>query len=114
MMMNRRFLHGFSLCVFVVASCLCGESSALAASPSLGGIQPRGAQRGTEAVLTFSGARFADAQEVLVYYPGITVKKTEVVNDATLKVTVAISPDCRLGEHAFRVRTATGVSDVRT
>ena len=55
-----------------------------------------------------------DAQEVLVYYPGITVKKTEVVNDAALKVTVAIAPDCRLGEHAFRVRTASGVSDVRT
>ena len=56
----------------------------------------------------------ADAQEILVYYPGITVKKLEVVNDAQLKVTVAIAPDCRLGEHAFRVRTASGVSDLRT
>ena len=99
----------FSLCVLGV---LCGEI--LAASPSLGGIQPRGAQRGTEAVLTFSGGRLADAQEVLAYYPGIAVKKMEMVNDATLKVTVTIAPDCRLGEHAFRVRTATGVSEVRT
>ncbi|QJW93576.1 PPC domain-containing protein [Frigoriglobus tundricola] len=99
----------FSLCGLCG---LCGEI--LAASPSLGGIQPRGAQRGTEVALTFQGGRLADAQEVLVYYPGIAVKKTEVVNDATLKVTVAISPDCRLGEHAFRVRTATGVSDLRT
>jgi hypothetical protein len=77
-------------------------------------IQPRGAQRGTEAVLTFPGGRLADAQEVLVYYPGIAVKKLEVVNDAQLKVTVAVAPDCRLGEHAFRVRTATGVSDLQT
>lgn len=99
----------FSICVFCV---ICGGLSA--ASPSLGGIQPRGAQRGTEAVLTFQGGRLSDAQEVLVYYPGISVKKTEVVNDGTLKVTVAIAPDCRLGEHAFRVRTATGVSDLRT
>jgi hypothetical protein len=99
----------FSLCVLCV---LCGES--FAASPVLGGIQPRGAQRGTDAVLTFSGGRLVDAQEVLVYYPGIAVKKMEVVNDATLKVTVGIAPDCRLGEHAFRVRTATGISDVRT
>lgn len=90
------------------------RGDSLAASPSLGIIQPRGAQRGTEAVLTFPGARLADAQEVLAYYPGIAVKKLEVVNDAALRVTVAVAPDCRLGEHAFRVRTATGVSDLQT
>ncbi len=93
--------------------CLCGESL-FAASPALNGISPVGAQRGTEAVLTFSGARLADTQEVLVYYPGITVRKFEVVNDAAVKVTVQIAPDCRLGEHAFRLRTASGVSDLRT
>lgn len=103
------FRQLLSLCLLYV---LCGQT--FAASPSLGIIQPRGAQRGTEAVLTFQGARLADAQEILIYYPGITVKKLEPVNDAALKVTVAIAPDCRLGEHAFRVRTATGVSDLRT
>jgi hypothetical protein len=107
--MRRLISFAFALCALGV---LAGTSSA--ASPSLGGIQPRGAQRGTDAVLTFSGGRLTDAQEVLVYYPGITVKKLEVVNDAQLKVTVGIAPDCRLGEHAFRVRTATGISDVRT
>jgi hypothetical protein len=99
-----------SLCVLGGFAC----GSAFSASPVVGAIQPRGAQRGTEAVLTLTGARLTDAQEVLAYYPGITVKKLEVVNDATLKVSVAIAPDCRLGEHAFRVRTATGVSEVRT
>ena len=109
--MNRLCSLAFSLC----ALCLCGEMSFLkAASPSLGGIQPRGAQRGTEAVVTFSGGRLADAAEILVYYPGITVKKLEVVNDAAVKVTFAIAPDCRLGEHAFRVRTASGISELRT
>ncbi|OWK41721.1 putative serine proteinase, subtilase family [Fimbriiglobus ruber] len=75
---------------------------------------PRGAQRGTDAVLLFNGGRLADVQEVLPYYPGIAVKKFEVVSDAQLKVTVTVAADCRLGEHAFRVRTATGVSDLRT
>ncbi|HXD87929.1 MAG TPA: hypothetical protein VN641_15690, partial [Urbifossiella sp.] len=93
---------------------LMSSTPLLAASPSLGGIQPRGAQRGTEAVVTFTGGRLADAQEVLVYYPGITVKKLEVVNASQLKVTLAIAADCRLGEHAFRVRTASGISDLRT
>jgi hypothetical protein len=99
--------------LIMLTLCLCGSTSR-AASPVLGGISPPGAQRGTEAVVTFSGGRLADAQEVLVYYPGISVKKLEVVNDAQLKVTFAVAPDCRLGEHLFRVRTATGVSDART
>lgn len=108
--MKHRWLFSlFSLCVLGV---LCGET--FAASPSLAGIQPRGAQRGTEAAVLFQGARLSDAPEILVYYPGITVKKLEPLNDTALKVTVAIAPDCRLGEHAFRVRTATGVSDLRS
>lgn len=98
-----------SLCAL---GALCGES--FSASPALSSIQPRGAQRGTEATLTFAGARLADAQEVLAYHPGIAVKKMEVVNATQLKVTVAIAPDCRLGDHAFRVRTATGISEVRS
>jgi len=100
----------------MIASLVLGSLSAVAqaASPSLGIIQPRGAQRGTDAVVTFQGARFTDAQEVVVYYPGITVKKLEVVNDASVKVTLTIAPDCRLGEHAFRIRTATGLSELRT
>ena len=93
---------------------LCFGGELRAASPSLGIIQPRGAQRGTEAVVTFNGGRLVDAQEILIYYPGITVKKLEVVNDAQVKVTFAIAPECRLGEHAFRVRTATGISELRT
>ena len=93
---------------------LCFGGELRAASPSLGIIQPRGAQRGTEAVVTFNGGRLADAQEILIYYPGITVKKLEVVNDAQVKVTFAIAPECRLGEHAFRVRTASGISELRT
>jgi len=102
-------------CLSLCSLCLCGELSSLrAASPSLGSIQPRGAQRGTEAVVTFNGGRLADAAEILVFYPGITVKKLEVVNDGQVKVAFAIAPDCRLGEHAFRVRTASGISDLRT
>jgi hypothetical protein len=99
----------FALCTL----CLCGSFSA-AATPVLNAIQPRGAQRGTDAVLTFSGGRLSDAKEVQVYYPGISVGKLEVVNDATVKVTVKIAPDCRLGEHCFRLRCNSGISEMRT
>jgi hypothetical protein len=85
-----------------------------AASPSLGSITPRGGQRGTETVIFFNGGRLSDAKEVLFYHQGITVKKLEVVNDGQVKVTVKIAPEARLGEHAMRLRTATGISELRT
>ena len=31
-----------------------------------------------------------------------------------VKVAVKIAPECRLGEHHLRVRTATGISELRT
>src|SRR5438045_133359 len=98
------------LVVCVFAFCL--HDAAHAATPALGGIMPRGGQRGTEQVLLFNGARLADAQEIIVYYPGITVAKVEVVNDTQVKATVKIAADCRMGEHAFRVRTASGISEL--
>ena len=105
----------FSLfCFLSVILCLCGSNSVQAASPNLTDIGPLGGQRGTDAVVNFSGARLNDVQEVLAYYPGITVKKFEVVNPTQLKVTLGIAADCRLGEHVFRVRTASGVSDARS
>jgi hypothetical protein len=87
---------------------------ASAASPSLGSVQPRGAQRGTDATFVLSGGNLADAQEVIFYSPGITVTKLEVVNANQLKAAVKIATDCRLGEQALRVRTATGITELRT
>src|SRR5438093_5598357 len=89
-------------------------TAAQAASPNLAAITPRGGQRGTDMVLSFNGARLSDAKEILFYYPGITVTKLEVVNDTQVKATVKIAADCRLGEHAMRLRTATGTSELRT
>lgn len=84
-----------------------------AASPSLGGLSPRGAQRGTEVEVTFNGGQLDDAQEILFYEPGIEVAKFEVVNPATVKALFKISPECILGSHRLRIRTATGISDLR-
>lgn len=91
---------------------LCGEVRAV--DPHLNGFSLFGGQRGTDAVVTFVGANLNDAPEVMVYYPGITVAKTEVLNKDQLRVTLKIAPDCRLGEHGFRVRTASGISEFRT
>src|SRR5262245_7936029 len=85
-----------------------------AASPSLASVQPRGAQRGADATFVLGGNNPADAKELFFYSPGLSVTKLEVVNNTQVKVTVKIAPDARLGEHALRVRTATGVTELRT
>jgi hypothetical protein len=85
-----------------------------AGSPVLSDLYPMGWQRGTDVDVTFSGARLGDVQEILVYYPGITVKSHTVIDPQNIKVNFSIAADCRLGEHLFRVRTASGVSEART
>src|SRR5947209_1181711 len=106
--------YSVRLLFYSVSLCLCGSNLLHAASPSLGGISPRGAQRGKEATLVFSGARLSDAREILFYTPGFSATKLQVVNDGQVKAIVKIAADCRLGEHAMRVRTATGISELRT
>ena len=89
-------------------------SSALASSPQLTVIVPRGVQRGTEAVLTFTGARLKDAEEIFFYEPGFEVKKIKPVNANSFKATIKIAPDCQLGEHTAQVRCKSGISEYRT
>lgn len=105
--MNQRTWFGILLALVVCVH-------ARADSPVLNAIQPRGVQRGTDAVLVLQGARLADAKEIFLYHTGVTVSKLEVVNDSQVKATLKVAADCRLGEHAVRLRTATGISELRT
>lgn len=112
-MFSRLNWRPVSCGLFVTALLAFAARPAQAASPNLGGTTPRGAQRGTEVEVVFSGAQLDDAQEILFYEPGIEVTKLEVVNPSTVKVLFKIAPDCMLGSHRVRVRTATGVSGLR-
>ena len=85
-----------------------------AASPELSVVLPRGAQRGTEADLTINGQRLADIQEVLFYQPGISVTKIESTGPNQAKAHVRVDKDARIGQYPLRVRTATGLSELRT
>lgn len=84
------------------------------ADPTLSVITPRGAQRGTEQVFRFSGARLEDAEEIFFYEPGVKVVEIKAVNANVIDVTVRIAADCQLGEHTAQVRTKSGISDYRT
>lgn len=98
-------------------ACLVWGASALpaaAADPQLGSVTPSGGQRGTELDVVLAGARLADAQELLLYYPGIRALKVEPQKDGSVKARLAIAADCRLGQHALRLRTAGGISNLAT
>src|SRR5262249_29007580 len=89
-------------------------STAAAATPSLTAVRPVGGQRGTELDVTFSGARLGDALEIVYYQPGITTLSLTKVNGAPVKARLKIAPDSTLGLYDLRVRTATGISEMRT
>lgn len=97
------------LCLAAVAT-----SVSMAADPQLSIIVPRGAQRGTEQVFRFAGARLNDAEEILFYEPGFEVLEIKAADANNIDVKVRIAPDCALGEHTAQVRTRSGVSDYRT
>ena len=106
----------FSRPLATAVACLAaffGASSALAVAPNFTAIAPAGGQRGTSVEVTLRGDRLADAQEVFFYTPGITLEKISDAQEKEVKVVFLIAADCRLGEHALRIRTASGISALR-
>lgn len=85
-----------------------------AASPRLDQILPTGGQRGTELELSLNGERLSDTAEVVHLGSGIEVLKLNAVTNKSVKAQVKLAPECRLGEHLFRLRTAAGISEWRT
>jgi len=87
---------------------------ASAASPQLGLILPRGGQRGTNITINLHGQRLNDALALVLDDPGLSVAGITVVNANHVQATLAIAPDCRIGAHGLRVRTTSGISNLRT
>jgi hypothetical protein len=85
-----------------------------ATAPQLTSISPAGAQRGTDLDLSFSGERLQDAEEIICYEPGIQIEKLTSVTNQTVTVHATIATNCPLGEHHLRLRSASGVSELRT
>ena len=91
-----------------------GAVSTFAASPVLSNIIPRGGQRGTEVEVVFNGQRLEDTQELMIYEPGIEVAEFAVVSATQVKAKLKVAADCVLGTKRIRVRTASGISDLRS
>jgi hypothetical protein len=96
--------------VFLFVLCSVG---AHAAEPIVNVILPRGGQRGTDVKIEIHGQRLADAQEMIFDRPGIEVLELAAESDGKVNATIRIAPDAILGVHAARLRTATGISNLR-
>lgn len=84
-----------------------------AVAPVFNLTEPSGAKRGSTLEVRLRGDRLADAEEILLYRPGVTVEAITAKTERELKVRLRVEADCALGEHFLRVRTATGVSALR-
>ena len=77
---------------------------------------PRGGGQGATVEVEFHGTSLENPQEILFYQPGI--KADAFVPDAKpsegFKVKFHVAPNCPVGEHVLRVRTATALSDAVT
>jgi hypothetical protein len=96
-----------------LACALAAAGSVRAADPAVSSFTPYGMQRGSEAEWVIRGTGLANVKEFLFYTPGFEVKKLEASGEDTLKATIAARPDAPLGVHAFRLRSTTGVSNLR-
>ncbi len=111
---RRHGVAGGSLRLLALAGLLCGVATALGTSPELKSVIPTGGQRGTELEVSFGGERLEDTEEVICYEPGLEVSRLVLVTNKLVQARIKILPDCSLGEHHLRLRTATGLSGLRT
>lgn len=84
------------------------------ASPAIEKIWPPGGPPGADVVVEFRGKELDDAQEVFFEGGGIAVTDLEQVDPRTVKARLRIPAACPPGAHRVRIRTADGLSELRT
>jgi len=109
-----RLKEALQTCTLALLLNMFSIATASAGSPRLSSILPTGAQRGTEVEVVFEGERLQDTEEVICHEPDIQVVKITSVTNNVIKAQIKTLPDCRLGEHHLRLRTAIGLSELRT
>ena len=100
--------------LFVALIGLLVAGPAQAVDPNHTYVLPNGFQRGTEVTATFYGRRLADVEEVMFYEPGVKVLSIDKKEDRSVVAKLKVSPSAELGEHRYRLRSKTGLSELRT
>ena len=112
----------------VVGLCLAGPAFAGPMVHHIEAVTPRAGQRGTTVEVILDGAFLKDPQEVLFFRPGIKcialkaltpyVPRLSTIHSGyredRVQCTFEIAPDCPLGLHPLKLRTATELSTLST
>lgn len=79
-------------------------------------ITPPGGQIGTDITISLSDPDIAAFQELITYQPGLSLTdlKVDGKDKKLATATLRIAPDAPLGEQSLRIRTAHGISYLRT
>ncbi|MBS0210674.1 MAG: PPC domain-containing protein [Planctomycetes bacterium] len=109
----RRFLSPCPGLIVALAAILVSSQQAAAQQVAqIANVVPPGASRGAELTVKIAGRGLSKVEGLIVYEPGITVKGVKQLDERTAELTLAISSDCRLGQHSIRVVTAYGISEL--
>ncbi|MFG0255820.1 MAG: serine protease [Rhodopirellula sp. JB053] len=116
--------------LFVIMLSLCALTNVCvgAMTKSIETVRPRIAQRGTTVEVTIGGVSLSNPQEIIFYQPGIRAtqlrtpeeqpRRRSLMHGGVVKEAVVcqfeIAPDCPPGEHAFRLRTSTELTQIAT
>jgi hypothetical protein len=84
-----------------------------AATPSIESISPGIGPRGRAFDVTLVGGKLKDVKDLLWYEPGLDCPEIKAISDNEVRLTLFASCECRLGAHAFRVRTPGGLSGLK-
>ena len=98
----------------LITLCCCIAGSANAQPPRIERLETAGGQRGTEFNVKFQGERTGSTTDVILYDDGLQLAGVRSDDSESVVVTLKADADCPPGEYAVRLKTPTGVSDLRT
>jgi hypothetical protein len=98
---------------FLALPLLLALATAPLVSPRVTSMAPPGGQRGTEVKVVFRGERLLEPQGILCSRTGIELVSVAAVGERNdhCEVVLRLAPDCALGAHVLRLRTAHGLSN---
>jgi hypothetical protein len=99
--------------LLVLSVVLSAQVPSRAANPIIETVVPSVGPRGGEFTVVLSGGRLQGAKELLIYRPGLSCRKLEVVSENEVHATLAFEPNCSIGAFPFRLRTAGGLSELK-
>ncbi len=89
-------------------------TSPMNAGPTLEELMPPVGQRAKTFTVLLSGYQLEGPEQVILYRPGLKAERIERLNGTEVRVTLRAAEDCPLGEHPLRLRTRTGISELKT